>query len=838
MGFGVKAKISPQQLDIINMLKELDANVRIKWDDAVDAPSLIYGNLSVPHDTLKPESAIGFLGDIKELFRMEDPARELSMASETGDKAGNAVYLFQQTYKGIPVEGSIVRVHYTPHGTVSRVSNAYVPGIDVETKPAIDESAAFRSAIDDAGQGWKASETPATLKIVSVEGTWYLVWQVIVFNGRRSSAVYYVNAADGKVLYNKGHAFHGSGTGYYCGQQSLNTSPGQGSARLLADKTRGYGIFVHDLYWPGKFPWMKLINDSAGQCAIAVSWYIKDENISKDEDDKWDAAGTSRWENQSPEVDLAYYFGKVADYFNDLSQKVNKVDHKSFNGKGRDIHVGAHDGNQFGLSAYFDEYYNEFYFGDGDGDSDVYDATGKRFTSTQSPSTSNDGKGMNYLTSRDIVAHEFTHAVICNTARFEYCGEHPACVKDTNNICVKCPTLVLCQSRASGKHRFVNCEQSNALHEAIADIFACYITGNPDLGKGVIIDPGHTCLRTLNNPSSDRALSRHSNHMRANSDNMGKGITSCLNTPLDRFFNPQDNVGPVVYAGYLLAYGGIHPRTGIEVNGIGAEKAAMILFHALTNELLTPSGQYSRATFLDFREAMLGAVDALFGGTGEYIEVRNSAISAFNAVGIGNILVIPRHRVRYDRILIQWPWRHDPPDQLRGRIPRGLWPARTQEPIKETRRVLMYDYGDGQGVIALGNGEDVKRQRDNIGRPLRKEFATIKIMNAGIVESEALVNLFACSPENIGEPSGWKWIGSSIVDNIKPGEEATAKIAIGDKKALAGLNGRDNGEICLIAQIDSSMDQSPFKAEESLKELRYIDLENSEFISCRVKMSE
>lgn len=829
MSFKTIAKISPRQLEIIDKLKDLDANLKIKWNDKIDAPSLVYGNLSTPHQSVMPESALGFLDGIKELFRMDDPYKELSKMAEASDKAGNVVYAFQQTYKGIPVEGSLVRVHYSAGGTVNRVSNAFVPDIKVATKPAVDDKAAFKSALDDSGPGWQASKRPASLNIVSSEDTWYLIWKVIVDRNERDPLIYYINADDGKVLYRKSGVFHGNGTGFYCGQQDLKTTVGAsskhaGSTHKLVDPTRGYQISIYDL----PKPWAERINDSGKVCAY-LHLSGMGNNLSEDDDDSWTGEDAGRWEDQRPEVDLAYYFGEVASYFDGLG-------FKSYDGTGGDIKAAAHDGENFGQQAEYDEINGKFYFGDGDGDTTVLDSRGVPYANPdpQRAATPSDGKGMNFLTSKDIIAHEYTHAMICHTANFDKCPE------GLQGVSGHCPRLVPCPSRAQNKFRYDRCGQSFTLHEAVADIFAYLITGEPDMGKGVIIDPVCRCIRTLNDPADKQRndiYKKHSNHMRSGLDSLGKGYITCHDVSLDLPFDPQINMGPVAYAGYLMAHGGTHPESHVYVEGIGGDEdtgrkiTAQLAYHALSIGLL---GQLSRATFLDFREAMLGAVEDLFRNDARCMAIRNSVISAFNAVGIGDLIITPKPLILYERRLIKWPPRRPEPDPRRYIDPRAVWPIAKATQEIDALQVHIKDYGDSPGVITLasapGGTGPIKRARG-------KDLVRIKLMNTGYEGGGVLVNLFACSPGSMAEPSAWKWVGSSIVEGIEPGEEATAEIAVRDKKVFAGLKSGSDGEVCLIAQIDSSFDRSPSKAEENLKKLKYIDLEDSEFFCSRVKIN-
>jgi Zn-dependent metalloprotease len=824
VNFNRNAKISQDQIEIIEKLKKIDSDLLVKWDQTADVPSLLSGRLSMKTDSVMPEVALGFLKEIKGLFRMSDPARELVKAAEAKDKAGNVTYAFQQAYNGIPVESGLVRVQFSADGYIYRVTNAYVPGINVDTNPKTDADNAIKSALDNVGPGWQAVDKPAALKIVGQVNGWHLAWRVAVDKDGRNPLVYYINADDGKPLYCTSGVFHGDGTGFYSGFKNLNTIV-SGNKHKLVDTTRSNKIYIHDL----PMPWEEIITDSGKKCAYLHLSSVDSSNVSGDDDDHWSATGPTRWDSQQPEVDLSYYIGHVADYFNSLGWK-------SIDGAGQEIHAGAHDGENFGWNSEYDDVNEKFYFGDGDGDTLVLDSKGQPYTNPdpQLASSPGDGKGMNFLTSEDIVAHEFTHGVICHSSRFDRCPEGFA------RQAGKCPKFVQCPSRKNGEFRYQKCGQSFTLHEAIADIFAYLITGEADSSKGVLIDREHTCVRTLNDPSRDIALSRHSNHMSADLDSLGKGYMDCHSIPQDRPFDPQMNMGLVCYAAYLLAEGGTHPNSQIMVEGIGRDKVGAILLHALTHELLTPSGNYSKTSFIELRDAMMDAAKAIFLNDPDCYKYVNSIRTAFLAVGIGSIVIFLRPRIMYDVRRLWFPFPKSPPDPRWPDRWNVRWPIEKIINEADVRTVSMKDFGDRPGIITLGTmpvahvGPITELKADIEGLRGRKgDSAHIKLQNAGSEEGGAVVNLFACSPGDTAKPSEWKWVGSTVVQSLLPGAQVTAEVRIADKKILLDLDGA--GEICLIAQIDSSGRMSPDRG--GLRVPGYISLDSSEFICSKVKIN-
>jgi Zn-dependent metalloprotease/subtilisin-like proprotein convertase family protein len=191
----------------------------------------------------------------------------------------------------------------------------------------------------------------------------------------------------------------------------------------------------------------------------------------------------------------------------------------------------------------------------------------------------------------DIVAHELTHAVNSNTARFVYA------------------------------------EEAGALDESFADFFAVMISNDDpitdwEMGEGVYTPyrPGDA-IRDLSNPTKY-----------GQPDHMDNYIHLSPGELPDPYKNDNGyvhyNSGIPNKVAYLIVKGGTH--YGIRVKGIGRDKAEQIYYLALTSYL--SSSTRSRWTFKQARYAMLNACRQLYGDTGdEYAAIKN----AWAAVGIG-----------------------------------------------------------------------------------------------------------------------------------------------------------------------------------------------------------
>nr|QNO41750.1 hypothetical protein JOGJOBCI_00002 [Methanosarcinales archaeon ANME-2c ERB4]QNO48332.1 hypothetical protein KDGELCJN_00015 [Methanosarcinales archaeon ANME-2c ERB4] len=664
--------ISPSKEFDIARLKRLDQNLKIRWDRELKAPALISGKLAEPFYGITRKvvvnAATEFLEENKALFRMQDPKRDLSLINKVSDSVGNTVVAMQQTYKGIPVNGGTVRVQFAADKTVSRVSNKYQPDVDIDTEPAIGAEEAVNSALTDAGQGKPEEEYAPALSIYKHEDKVYLVWNVYIEDIEKGKLFhYFVNANDGTIVFRYNDlrnctATVGSGTGYYSGPGSLDTCHDVSTYKLV-DKTRsasgGPEIRTCDL-------------DGTYNTA-------SDTNLSEDSGNNWnDATTTPRKDNQGAEVDIHRYMGETVDYYQ------NVHGWNSYDGLGSNVYAGAHLGTDYDNAFYYPSQ-KKFYFGDGSATVTTFD----------------------YVTPRDVVAHEFTHAVTDHTSNLDYYN------------------------------------QPGGLNEAFSDIFAAFIDNDDtDIGEECTTPgfPGD-CLRRMSDPSDPGALARIPNHVLASLDTMGIGYKDTVYDGNGDIIegDPHVNCGPMIYAAYFMLIGGTHPNSNISTDVIGYAKTEKILWHVQSIGLL---GNNS-ATFLECREAALNAVDALYQADPNYLKIMDSVKNAFTAVGIG-----PDIYVR---------------DSLSdvGTIPSIGTLYRSPDIITRTTQVA-------NPSTTLG---DMTRDdlAEDVEAGLANNYVYVRLQNRGSVAGDVTVNLYWSSPSTFATPSSWNLIGTANVTSVPPG---------------------------------------------------------------------
>ena len=174
----------------------------------------------------------------------------------------------------------------------------------------------------------------------------------------------------------------------------------------------------------------------------------------------------------------------------------------------------------------------------------------------------------------DVVAHEFTHGLIEQTAGLEYVW------------------------------------LSGALNESYADVFAFFRTRDPEMGEDL---PGGA-IRHMANPAAHDQPDRMS-ELRRLVWSGGRLVDSGW---------VHYNSGIPNLVAYLLARGGTHPDTGIAVAAIGDDRAAQLYFASLSTLSAT-------ADFAQQRLALQQAALSLEFNAVEHCAIRN----AFAAVELG-----------------------------------------------------------------------------------------------------------------------------------------------------------------------------------------------------------
>lgn len=465
---------------------------------------------------------------------VEDPATELVLDTATEDDFGQTLLRFDQVHKGIPVYGSQVVVELDDASGHKTFGKADASVRRVNVTPTISAEAAVQAATAALGYTGTFSTPPSAALVIlpaglpagDERGSATLTWLVElgIDDGTEAAAQhrYFVDARDGAIVLHFDALNHATGTSYYSGNVTINTA-------------------------------YALLNDGVSRFRLwdqARGFYTTDMNNATNGDGYVFSNNTNVWGNTSPwretaGVDAHFGVAMAWDYFR------QKQGWTGINGAGEGVKNHVHHGETNNAS----QLNGVLSYGDGDGTS------------------------YRPWVSVDVVAHEYTHAVVERTARLVYIA------------------------------------QSGALNESFADIFGTAVEFNTGIRPDYLIgeDVGiYRPLRSMANPP-----------LYNQPDHLSRYVNSTLDKAGD-YGGVHTNSGIPNKAFYLLAEGGTHPISGVTVPRITRPAAEWIYFRALRR--LTPTATFSQA-----RAAVLSAAAD---GYGLYSQAWYAAKASWDAVGV------------------------------------------------------------------------------------------------------------------------------------------------------------------------------------------------------------
>lgn len=211
----------------------------IYYDGVDQTPRFVSGRFSGQAVTNAGE-AIASLRDVAALMQMKAPDKEFVSAGED-EYGGTKHFRLQQTYRGVEVYSKQLIVSADAQGTTTALSGDYDPGIEVDTKPAVEAGEALAKL---AGIGGSESALCDNLVVYPLdEGGHELAWKCL-----SPDALYFVSAQSGNLLGFRPLVSHevveAKGKDNDDVEQSFNTRPlGEGTYELV-DEQRN--LYVYD----------------------------------------------------------------------------------------------------------------------------------------------------------------------------------------------------------------------------------------------------------------------------------------------------------------------------------------------------------------------------------------------------------------------------------------------------------------------------------------------------------------------------------------------------------------------------------------------------------------
>jgi len=166
----------------------------------------------VPADRPPATKVAAFLAEHGGLLGIDDPARQLKLASVEKDQYGHSHVSYQQVHGGVPVLGAVLKGHVSPDGRLTAINGKFIPSVDVPTKAIVGRSDANEFAIARVGQQQPSAFKDVALSVKSAKlvvfrtnltrgatGENRLAYEVQVV-GNQVREFVYIDALTGKVV--------------------------------------------------------------------------------------------------------------------------------------------------------------------------------------------------------------------------------------------------------------------------------------------------------------------------------------------------------------------------------------------------------------------------------------------------------------------------------------------------------------------------------------------------------------------------------------------------------------------------------------------------------------
>lgn len=477
-----------------------DATVRFLASDTLELPP---ETGSAQPAVEAEERVVRFLEENRELFLLKEPRAELTVSSVETDATGTKIIRLSQRFGGLEVWPSMITANVNGAGALTVVMGAYCPTpASVSLTSVITAAEAVstvRRRFADQGNAGQFEAGMPRLKIFADKGrSPELAFEVLAKAAGRAERVF-VSATSGSVLLAVSEICHAginvTVPDAFGQNRTINVFPAGTPTRYLVVDTS-----------------KQMYNAAAATGVIAV-YDARTANPPLSSS----ASPSSGFDPIA--VSAAFNLGKAYDFF------VSAFQRNSYDGRGSNI---------LGLVRVFDSktggpLANAFWSG--------------------SEKTMNFGSADAYAAATDIVGHEFSHAVVQNTANLIYS------------------------------------EESGALNESFSDILGesleRYVSGSNDWLIGTSL---RQTLRSLRRPQDYRQPNSMSQYLRTKEDQGGVHTNSGISN----------------YAFYLLA-------EGLPGGAIGFDPARNIFYRALATKL------NSRSDFQDLRSACVQSARELFG---------------------------------------------------------------------------------------------------------------------------------------------------------------------------------------------------------------------------------
>lgn len=377
-----------------------NGQLKVVYDKA-GAPQFVAGVLSDKQAAGNAQTALDFLDQHREFFKMKNPKADLSAKKLEKDSLGMTHVRLQQTKNGVPVEGAMVYVHFDRANAVASVNGQFDSVIDAaefDTAAAVSYDEALKTARAAVNAPEELDYAPTgELVVYAFEGKHYLAQKInLNFLGETPGNWFvYVDAKTGEVI-DRYNALMDLGQYQPATASGIGVKGDHRTLKVSHDNTagskEGTTFYLQDVSLPN----MEGIATYDFKNQWRSSTVRLPGELFTDKDANWTD------EYQHAAVDAHYNSEIVYDYF------LKKHNRNSIDGKGMAIISTVHYGDNYN-NAFWNGY--QMTYGDGDGSFFIPLSAGL-----------------------DVAAHEMTHGVTTHSAGLKYRFESGALNESYSDI--------------------------------------------------------------------------------------------------------------------------------------------------------------------------------------------------------------------------------------------------------------------------------------------------------------------------------------------------------------------------------------------------------------------
>lgn len=186
--------------DVIGYWQALAARSKgplaVSWNERTGTPQSIIGKLSAPVSGTSEMSARSFVVGNAPLFKMSGDTSDLVLERSFNSVLGEH-FVFEQHYRGVPVYGAQVAIHFDRAGEIVTVNNGYQPDIALQSvAPKFSRKNASARLLE---MGAPSSELVSKLVVLNLNDSFALAWRFIVPTGGPTWEIF-IDANNGKTL--------------------------------------------------------------------------------------------------------------------------------------------------------------------------------------------------------------------------------------------------------------------------------------------------------------------------------------------------------------------------------------------------------------------------------------------------------------------------------------------------------------------------------------------------------------------------------------------------------------------------------------------------------------